>query len=143
MNRLSPFLLLAVCSLGIMKAHAGSAVVMSTNGYYGYAYGSSLTQKAAEQKATELVRQKGGTDIRTVASVGGGGYSSVAVSGKGPGAMIGAALGYRSSAQADYKAQQNCKQKGGSDPHIVRSWSNGSASGSSRWKGSGQGVVKL
>ena len=59
---------MAFASLTIANANAGSAVVVSSNGYYAAAWGQFLNADQAMAKASELCQKKGGTDIKVLLS---------------------------------------------------------------------------
>jgi hypothetical protein len=119
-------ILTTVASLAIANANAGSAIVVSSNGYYGAAWGAFLNAQSAIANATEVCQKRGGTDIKVLASRNsdpsfGMLFGSIAASGHGPGAIIG--VGYESlPAKADGAAFVDCRQKGGANPHIVVAW---------------------
>jgi hypothetical protein len=119
-------ILTAITSLAIANVNAGSASVVSSNGYFCAAWGAFLNAKTAIARATEVCQKKGGTDIKVLASRSsdpafGMLFGSIAASGHGPGAIIG--VGYGSlPANADGAAFVDCRQKGGTNPHIVVAW---------------------
>src|SRR5215469_2107269 len=107
-------------------AQAGSAVVISNNGCYGAAWGQFFTTESAIAKATQLCQQKGGINVKVLVSRGadpvtGMYFCSIAASGRGPGAIVGAGYG-TIPPQADGAAFVDCRQKGGTSPHIVTAW---------------------
>ena len=61
-------ILTTVTSLAIANANAGSAIVVSSNGCFGAAWGGFLNAQTAIAKATEVCQKKGGTDIKVLAS---------------------------------------------------------------------------
>jgi len=144
-NFLVWLLFLGVAGFFAHDVSAGSAVVLGSNGVYAYAFGRELSRTAAEQKALQLCSKKGGVDVKVISSAGGGGYSSIAVSGKEKEAVLGVSLGAANPSLADSNAIQDCKGKGGANAHIVNSWRpTGGARGShNTGQASGQGSGKL
>ena len=127
MFRKAALILIPLVSLIIANANAGSAVVVSNNGYYAAAWGQSLNADQAMAKARELCQKKGGTDIKVLLSrnsdpVSGMLFCSIAASGHGPSAIVGAGYGTIPPG-ADGAAFVDCRQKGGTSPHIVVGWS--------------------
>ena len=126
MFRKAALILMALVSLTIANANAGSAVVVSSNGYYAAAWGQFLNAEQAIAKASELCQKKGGTDIKVLLSrnsdpVSGMLFCTIAASGHGPSAIVGAGYGTIPPA-ADGAAFVDCRQKGGTSPHIVVGW---------------------
>jgi hypothetical protein len=126
MFRKAALIVMALASLTIANANAGSAIVVSSNGYYAAAWGQFLNARSAIAKATELCQKKGGIDIKVLASrnddpVFGMCFGSLAVSGHGPSAIVGAGYGSVPPA-ADGAAFLACRQRGGSSPHTVVAW---------------------
>jgi len=68
MFRKAALILIPLVSLIIANANAGSAVVVSNNGYYAAAWGQFLNAEQAIAKASELCQKKGGTDIKVLLS---------------------------------------------------------------------------
>jgi hypothetical protein len=126
MLRKAALMLMVLLSLTIAHANAGSAVVISVNGYYAAAWGQFLNAEQAISKASELCQKRGGTDIKVLLSrnsdpVSGMLFCTIAASGHGPSAIVGAGYGTIPPA-ADGAAFVDCRQKGGTSPHIVIGW---------------------
>jgi hypothetical protein len=124
--RKAVLILMALASLAIANANAGSAVVISSNGYYAAVWGQFVNADQATAKASELCQKKGGTGIKVLLSrdgdpVFGTFFCSLAASGHGPSAIVGAGYG-TIPARADGAAFVDCRQKGGTSPHIVVGW---------------------
>jgi hypothetical protein len=68
MFRKAALILMALASLAIANANAGSAVVVSSNGYYAAAWGQFVNADQAMAKASELCQKKGGTGIKVLLS---------------------------------------------------------------------------
>jgi hypothetical protein len=117
----------AVTSLAVLffavTANAATAVVLSSNGVYGYANLAGFTTAQAIKTATDLCSKKGGVEIRVVAT----NYSqphqasnsTIAVSGQGKSAILGIALSRTTVSDANVAALQDCRAKGGTNPHIL------------------------
>ena len=144
-NLLVWLLFLGVASFFAHDVSAGCAVVLGSNGVYAYAFGGGLSRTAAEQKAVQLCSKKGGVDIKVISSADGGGYSAIAVSGKGKEAVLGCSLSAGNPSLVDSNAIQDCKRKGGANPHIVNGWRQlgGARGGHNTGQTSGQGSGKL
>lgn len=126
MLKKAALLFTGLLSLTMSNVRAGSAVVASTNGVYAAAWGPFLSADSAVTKATELCQQKGGINIKVIASRGadpsaGMMFCSIAASGHGPGAIVGSGYGTIPPA-ADGAAFVDCRQRGGTSPHIVVGW---------------------
>ena len=88
--------------------------------------GTILNADQAMAKASELCQKKGGTNIKVLLSrnsdpVSGMLFCSIAASGHGPSAIVGAGYGTIPPA-ADGAAFVDCRQKGVTSPHIVVGW---------------------
>jgi hypothetical protein len=122
--------LTVLASLTIANAQASSAVVVSSNGYYAAAWGQSLSKEQAIGKATAICQKKGDADVKVLVSADGDGpvvgsrrlFTSIAVSGSGPNAIVGVGLWLALPAGADASALANCREKGGTNPRLVVSW---------------------
>jgi Domain of unknown function (DUF4189) len=128
--RKAALILMAFVSLTIANANAGSAVVVSSNGHYAAAWGQLLNADQAMAKARDLCQKKGGTNVKVLVSADGAGpvvgsrrlFTSIAVSGSGPNAIVGVGLWLALPSQADASALANCREKGGTSPHLVAGW---------------------
>jgi hypothetical protein len=119
-------LLMAFASLSVANAQARSAVVVSSNGYYGAAWSAFLNAEKAIAKATAICQQKGSVNIKVLVSrnedpATGMIFCSIAASGRGPAAIAGAGYGTLPAA-SDGAAFVDCRQKAGTSPHIVIAW---------------------
>ena len=116
----------ALASLTIANsAHAGgSVIVVSANRYLAVVHKPELNLEQATAKAIRLCRKKGGTDILVVASsasMSNPGNGAIAKSG----AIVGIGFQRITVSDAIAAAYAMCRQKGGTNPHVVRSWSEG------------------
>lgn len=122
-------ILTALASLTIANAHAGSAIVVASNGVYAAAWGPLLSAEGAAAKATELCQKKGGIDIKALASAANGsvvglsrGFGSIAASGHGQSAIVGFSFRLSSGPEANSAALAMCRAKGAANPRIVVAW---------------------
>jgi hypothetical protein len=123
-------ILTAITSLTIANAQASSAVVVSSNGYYVAAWGELLSKEQVTAKATAICQKKGGTDVKVLVSADGAGpvvgsrrlFTSIAVSGSGPNAIVGVGFWLPLPTIADASALANCREKGGTSPRLFTSW---------------------
>src|SRR5271166_2846208 len=129
MFRKAALVLMALASLTIANAQASSAVVVSSNGHYAAAWGQLLSKEQAIAKATAICQKKGGTDVKVLVSADGAGpvvssrrlFTSIAVSGSGPNAIVGVGLWLALPSGADASALANCRDKGGTSPRLLAS----------------------
>ena len=122
-------LLTALPSLTVTSAHAATAIVVSSNGYYAVRGSEKWKVEKAIAKATELCQKNGGTDVKVLATISSHplpGNGVLVESGRGVGAIVGVSLGCDSDEQAINVAYAMCRQKGGTNPRIITSWQYGS-----------------
>jgi hypothetical protein len=114
---------LRLASGSIQNASGASALAMGeTRGGPIYSLGSGWSLREAQQRAIRRAWEHGlkyGIDsVRIVATSDVGGYGAVAVSGFRKSRVFGVAFGYRSSIEAEKRALEDCRKKGGNDPRI-------------------------
>ena len=103
----------------LLKAQT-SVYVCSTNGAYGYCYGNNSVSNCAYNKCIE----HGGKSPYSVLSTSTKGFGAIAVGRKSDGGQaVGAAAGYKSLADAESRAKQECMNQGGDNVYIADSFS--------------------
>jgi hypothetical protein len=114
------FRVLVICLLmsvlSSIDSHAQTSVyVCSTNGAYGFCYGTHSVANCAYNKCIEA----GGTTPYSILFVNSKGYGAIAVGRDYNGAqVVGASAGYSSQAEADNRAVAECANRGGQSVYI-------------------------
>ena len=100
-----------------------SAVYFCTStGAFGYAYGYGDYSKTLDEAYNSCISY-GGTNPQLISSTENKGYGSIALGTDGNGnRIIGAALGFSTSAGAEKEAKRVCSEYGGQNVYIHDTW---------------------
>jgi hypothetical protein len=110
--------LLSFIAVTLHNAAAGSAVALGTNGHLVYSYGRTRSEQVARQRALDICRRNGGLDPKILASTDVVGEGTIAVGRKGNLWIYGVSLGRPSALDAENRAMEQCRRRGGIDPKI-------------------------
>ena len=121
----SAFFCLAAGS--IQNARGASALAMGeTRGGPIYSLASGWSLREAQQRAIRRTWEHGAkygvVSVQIVAASDIGGYGALAVSGHGKNRVFGTAFGCRSLIEAQKRAIEACRRKGGTEPRIEHSF---------------------
>ena len=112
---------LALIAVGIQRANAGSAVAIEPHhGNLTTAYGGPVLRE--EQRALRHARQLYGKNVKLFAASDVSGYGAVGVAGHGNKALVAAALGRKSAAEAQSIVLSQLVKAGGTNARIITSW---------------------
>ena len=107
-----------LCISNIAMAQT-SVYVCSTNGSYGYSYGTKDVSTYAYNKCVEY----GGKTPYSILSVSSKGYGAIAVGKDTDGhPIVGAAAGHKNQGDAQNIAKQECSSRGGQNPYIAETF---------------------
>jgi hypothetical protein len=108
----------AVLSVNTLLAQT-TVYVCSTNGAYGYCYGSNNTSTCAYNNCIRY----GGETPYSILSVASKGYGAIAVGKSQNGAqVVGAAAGYQNLEDAKRRATAECSNRGGQNIYIANTF---------------------
>jgi hypothetical protein len=106
---------------GLTNANTGSAVAIEPHhGNLTTAYGGPVLRE--EQRALRHARQLYGKNVKLFAASDVSGYGAVGVAGHGNKALVAAALGRKSAAEAQSIVLSQLVKAGGTNARIITSW---------------------
>ena len=115
------FVLFGLMAIGIQRVNAGSAVAIEPHhGNLATAFGGPVARE--KQRALLQARQLYGSDVKLFAASDVVGYGAVGVAGHGKKALIAAALGRKSAAEAQSVVLSQLTKAGGTNPKVISRW---------------------